>query len=95
MILVDDQPALAWQDGFVSGNGRHGALLHGPPDAERCVITHHTLVLPNGSESADAPPLADRMAQIRDLILAGESEAALRLAVPDGARQVPRPFHPA
>jgi hypothetical protein len=95
VILTDTEPALRWEDGFVSGNGRHGALLYGRPEAQRCVITHHSLVLPNGSESAEVPLLADRIDQIRDLILAGDSDVALAMAVPDGPHPAPQPFHPA
>ena len=95
MIIVDDEPAHRWEDGFVSGNGRHGALLHGSLAAERCVVTHHSLVLPNGSEHVRAPLLAERMDRIRELVLRGDSAAAVALSVPDGPHQVPQPFHPA
>lgn len=95
MIIVDDQPAQRWEDGFVSGNGRHGALVHGSLATERCVITHHALVLPNSSEHAQAPLLAERIDEIRALLLRGESAAALALSVPDGPRHDPQRFHPA
>ncbi|MGC0344122.1 hypothetical protein RKD20_009156 [Streptomyces sp. SLBN-8D4] len=31
------------EDDFPSGNGHHGALVFGERDAERAVVTHHTV----------------------------------------------------
>ncbi|MGW3096450.1 glycosyl hydrolase family 95 catalytic domain-containing protein [Streptomyces sp. NPDC001102] len=88
------RPAARWEDGFLSGNGRHGALVFGDPNDERVVVTQHTLVRPNGGESARPPRLADRLLQLQDRLLAGEPDAAETFT--DGRDlQWVQPFHPA
>lgn len=87
-------PAARWEDGFLSGNGRHGALLFGAPQDERVVVTHHTLVRPNGAEHARPPRLAAGLPALQDRLLAGELDAAERFT--DGRPlQWVQPFHPA
>ncbi|MGW3120352.1 glycosyl hydrolase family 95 catalytic domain-containing protein [Streptomyces sp. NPDC001107] len=87
-------PATRWEDGFLSGNGHHGALVFGDPNEERVVVTHHTLVRPNGGESARPPRLADRLPLLQDQLLAGELHAAETFT--DGRDlQWVQPFHPA
>ncbi|WP_200303441.1 glycosyl hydrolase family 95 catalytic domain-containing protein [Streptomyces adelaidensis] len=87
-------PAARWEDAFLSGNGRHGAMVFGDPDDDRVIVTHHTLVRPNGGESARPPQLADRLASLQDRLLAGEVTAAEEFT--DGRElQWVQPFHPA
>ncbi|MFG2789479.1 glycoside hydrolase N-terminal domain-containing protein [Streptomyces sp. NPDC048419] len=87
-------PASRWEDGFLSGNGRHGALVFGDPNDERVVVTHHTLVRPNGGEDARPPRLAARLPALQDQLLAGELHAAEDFT--DGRDlQWVQPFHPA
>ena len=43
------------------GNGRHGALIHGPPDAERVVVTHHHLTWPDAAAAPGAPDTPDML----------------------------------
>ncbi|CAM5503847.1 glycosyl hydrolase family 95 catalytic domain-containing protein [Streptomyces griseorubiginosus] len=87
-------PAARWEDGYLSGNGCHGALLFGDPRDERVVVTHHTLVRPNGAETARPPRLAARLPALQDRLLAGEPDAAERFT--DGRPlQWVQPFHPA
>ncbi|MFI8536048.1 glycosyl hydrolase family 95 catalytic domain-containing protein [Streptomyces aquilus] len=90
----EPRPAARWEDGFLSGNGRHGTLVFGEPNDERVVVTHHTLVRPNGSEHARPPELAAGLADLQDRLLAGELDAAERFT--DGRDlQWVQPFHPA
>jgi alpha-L-fucosidase 2 len=90
----EPEPAARWEDGFLSGNGHHGALLFGEPDDERVVVTHHTLVRPNGAEHARPPRLAAELPALQDRLLAGEHDAAERFT--DGRPlQWVQPFHPA
>ncbi|MGW5618421.1 glycosyl hydrolase family 95 catalytic domain-containing protein [Streptomyces sp. NPDC003877] len=89
----EPHPAGRWEDGFLSGNGRHGALVFGDPNAGQVVVTHHTLVRPNGRD--DRPPqLAASLAALQDRLLAGETTAAESFT--DGRPlQWVQPFHPA
>ncbi|MET9910800.1 glycoside hydrolase N-terminal domain-containing protein [Streptomyces sp. NPDC006476] len=90
----EPRPAERWEEGFLSGNGHHGALVFGDPDDERTVVTHHTLVRPNGGEKARPPRLAAQLPLLKDRLLAGELRAAE--AFTDGRDlQWVQPFHPA
>ncbi|WP_149825663.1 glycosyl hydrolase family 95 catalytic domain-containing protein [Streptomyces tailanensis] len=87
-------PAARWEDAFLSGNGRHGAMVFGDPNDDRVIVTHHTLVRPNGGEHAKPPRLADRLASLQDRLLAGEVTAAEGFT--DGRElQWVQHFHPA
>ncbi|MER5979089.1 glycoside hydrolase N-terminal domain-containing protein [Streptomyces sp. NPDC001857] len=89
----EPRPAVRWEDGFLSGNGHHGALVFGDPDDDRVVVTHHTLVRPNGAEHARPPELAARLADVQDRLLAGDLTAAEDFT--DGRPlQWVQPFHP-
>ncbi|RZU10787.1 glycosyl hydrolase family 95 catalytic domain-containing protein [Streptomyces sp. BK239] len=89
----EPRPAARWEDGFLSGNGHHGALVFGDPDDDRVVVTHHTLVRPNGAEHARPPELAARLADVQDRLLAGDLTAAEDFT--DGRPlQWVQPFHP-
>ncbi|WP_328750896.1 glycoside hydrolase family 95 protein [Streptomyces sp. NBC_00285] len=90
----EPEPATRWEDGFLSGNGRHGALLFGDPGDERVVVTHHTLVRPNGSEHARPPRLAAELPALQDRLLAGDLHAAEAFTDRRELQWV-QPFHPA
>lgn len=90
----ESHPAGRWEDGFLSGNGHHGALVFGEPNEERVIVTHHTLVRPNGAEQARPPQLAAELPALQDRLLAGELDAAESFT--DGRDlQWVQPFHPA
>ncbi|TDT30151.1 glycosyl hydrolase family 65 [Streptomyces sp. BK208] len=91
----EPEPAARWEDAFLSGNGHHGALVFGDPHADRVVVTHHTLVRPNGGDEYRRPPaLAAGLPALQDRLLAGDTTAAE--AFTDGRPlQWVRPFHPA
>ncbi|MEV0176874.1 glycoside hydrolase N-terminal domain-containing protein [Streptomyces sp. NPDC050803] len=87
-------PATRWEDAFLSGNGHHGALVFGDPNDDRVIVTHHTLVRPNGSEHTRPPQLAAGLPALQDRLLAGEKTAAESFT--DGRPlQWVQPFHPA
>ncbi|OUD00980.1 glycosyl hydrolase family 95 catalytic domain-containing protein [Streptomyces swartbergensis] len=89
----EPHPAARWEDGFLSGNGHHGALVFGEPDDERVVVTHHTLVRPNGRDPRP-PQLAADLPALQDRLLAGDTTAAESFT--DGRpHQWVQPFHPA
>ena len=93
--IRDTEPAAAWQDAFLAGNGRHGAMAYGHPHDETVIVTHHSLVAPNGSEGLVPPPLAARLAAVRELLLAGKSFDALDQFCAGWPENAPQPFHPA
>ncbi|MCX4984894.1 glycoside hydrolase N-terminal domain-containing protein [Streptomyces sp. NBC_00572] len=88
-------PATRWEDAFLAGNGRHGALVLGDPEDDRVIVTHHTLVRPNNAPADTAPPqLAAALPALQDALLAGDATAAERFTDGRPLRWV-RPFHPA
>ncbi|MEV5762087.1 glycoside hydrolase N-terminal domain-containing protein [Streptomyces tendae] len=91
----EPEPAARWEDAFLSGNGHHGALVYGDPDADRVIVTHHTLVRPDGDDGRRRPPaLAAALPALQDRLLAGDTAAAEDFT--DGRPlQWVRPFHPA
>ncbi|MFF4652051.1 glycoside hydrolase N-terminal domain-containing protein [Streptomyces sp. NPDC001380] len=107
--IHDTAPAARWEDCHLTGNGRHGALVHGATADETVVVTHHAMVRPRAAASPE-PPLPDPAAALRELqdaLVAGVRRAP---AAPDATAQDapapapaaaqdgpdgPRPFHPA
>ncbi|MFF5898910.1 glycoside hydrolase N-terminal domain-containing protein [Streptomyces argenteolus] len=87
-------PATRWEDAFLSGNGRHGAMVHGDPGDDRVIVNHHSLVRPNGSEALAPPELADGLGPLQDALLSGDTTAAESFG---GGRPLVwvQPFHPA
>ncbi|MFG3136832.1 glycoside hydrolase N-terminal domain-containing protein [Streptomyces sp. NPDC048211] len=90
----EPRPASRWEDAFLGGNGRHGAMVYGDPADDRVVVNHHTLVRPNGSEHLRPPELADRLDQLQSDLLAGDTTAAERFGAGRPLVWV-QPFHPA
>lgn len=93
--ISDTEPAAAWQDAFLAGNGRHGAMAHGRPHDETVIVTHHRLVAATGSAELLPPLLAPRLEAVRDLLLAGKSSDAVKLFCSGWPEHAPRSFHPA
>ena len=87
--------AAAWADAFLAGNGRRGALVFGQPRDKTVIVTQHRLVRPNGTAGQPPPRLAGRLAEVRALLLAGESAAALDRLCAGWPEHPPQPFHPA
>ncbi|WWQ69210.1 glycoside hydrolase N-terminal domain-containing protein [Streptomyces sp. Q6] len=90
----ETSPAARWEDAFLSGNGRHGALAFGDPYDDRVVVTHHSLVRPDGEPRPRPPALASRLADLQDRLLAGETDAAESFTDGRPLRWV-QAFHPA
>lgn len=90
----EPRPATRWEDAFLGGNGRHGAMVYGDPVDDRVIVNHHTLVRPNGSEHTRPPELADRLARLQHALLAGDTTAAERFGAGQPLVWV-QPFHPA
>ncbi|MFK3731904.1 glycosyl hydrolase family 95 catalytic domain-containing protein [Streptomyces sp. NPDC088090] len=88
-------PAARWEDAFLAGNGRHGALVYGDPVDDRVIVTHHTLVRPHHAPGdADPPRLADRLPALQDALLSGAPAAAEAFTDGRPLRRI-QSFHPA
>jgi len=61
------QPAKRWEDAFVTGNGRMGALVFGHPAEETIIGNHCRLFLPLGSRES-VPDLAQHLPELRSII---------------------------
>ncbi|MFJ4897629.1 glycosyl hydrolase family 95 catalytic domain-containing protein [Streptomyces sp. NPDC088727] len=90
----EPRPAVRWEDAFLGGNGRHGAMVYGDPADDRVIVNHHTLVRPNGSEHLRPPELAHRLDRLRDALLAGGTTAGEQFGAGRPLVWV-QPFHPA
>lgn len=90
----EPRPAARWEDAFLGGNGRHGAMVYGDPADDRVIVNHHTLVRPNGSEHLRPPELADRLDRLQSALLTGDTRAAEQFGAGRPLVWV-QPFHPA
>ncbi|MFB6673356.1 glycoside hydrolase N-terminal domain-containing protein [Streptomyces sp. NPDC056390] len=87
-------PATRWEDAFLSGNGTHGALVFGDPHDDRVILTHHTLVRPDGGPPPRPPALAAQLPHIQNQLLTGDVTAAEQFTDGRALRWV-QAFHPA
>jgi len=92
--IYDDAPATRWEDAFLAGNGEFGIMVFGDPYHEQIVHTHHRYVLPNGSVGLRPPDVAERLEQVRDLIMSGEPLRAQRVFSDGRTLAWTQPFHP-
>lgn len=92
-------PAKRWEDAFVTGNGRLGALLFGNPTSETLVINHCRLFLPLGNHEI-VPDLAPYVPELRRVIREKGYDAAMKFFLGKAREQgypgiIPTdPFHP-
>lgn len=92
--MYDTVSASSWADGFVTGNGEYGAVLHGAPTLEKVVLNHHRFVLPNGTRDVTPPVLADRLGAVRDKALAGDYWGAAGTYAEGWSLRWTQTFHP-
>jgi alpha-L-fucosidase 2 len=93
--IHDTAPATSWTDGFLTGNGEYGALLHGTPASEKVIFNYHRLVLPNGTRSVTPPVIAGRLQAVRDKALAGDYAGANRDFAAGWSLRWTQTYHPA
>ncbi|MGW3123912.1 glycosyl hydrolase family 95 catalytic domain-containing protein [Streptomyces sp. NPDC001107] len=93
--IHDTSPASSWTDGFLTGNGEYGAVLHGAPALEKVVFNHHRLVLPNGTRDLTPPVISGRLEGARDKALAGDYAGADRDFAAGWSLRWTQAYHPA
>ena len=64
---ISHTPALRWEDAFVTGNGRMGAMLFGNPTDETLVANHCRLFVPLGTREI-VPDLAQYLPRLRQIL---------------------------
>ncbi|RMF92941.1 MAG: hypothetical protein D6741_14365 [Planctomycetota bacterium] len=79
-------PGETWQDGFVSGNGRMGALIYGKPGEETLILNHCRLYLPLGSREI-VPRLAEYVPQVREMVRRRKYREAIAFLMEKGKEQ--------
>lgn len=67
ITLTSTQPANAWQDALIGGNGRQGVMVHGFPLDEKIVLNHEKLWVPAQPVKPDVPNIANAMKRAREL----------------------------
>ena len=70
-------PATEWKDGLPIGTGRLAAMVLGDPRAERVALNHEWLWR-GANRCRDTEPRADRLAEVRELLLSGQYEEGTR-----------------
>ncbi|MDX8032700.1 glycoside hydrolase N-terminal domain-containing protein [Lentzea sp. BCCO 10_0856] len=93
--IYDTSPATSWTDGFLTGNGEYGTVLHGDPAQEKVIFNYHRLVLPNGTRSVTPPVLAGRLEAVRDKALAGDYAGANKDFAAGWSLRWTQTYHPA
>ena len=92
--IYDTAAATAWTDGFLTGNGEYGAVLHGTPTLEKVIFNHHRFVLPNGSRGVLPPVNSGQLSRARDQAMSGNYSGATATFVNGWALRWTQTYHP-
>lgn len=76
--LYYDKPAAAWEEVLPLGNGRIGAMVWGDARCERMGLNHTNLWSGTGRDKNN-PDAVNYLDQVRELVFAGENEAAQQM----------------
>ena len=73
--FLSERPAETWEEGLISGNGTHGALVLGRPLDETIILTHACLYMPS---NRPLPPVdtGRNLQDIRAMMAAGHYQQA-------------------
>lgn len=66
--IVSSVPATRWEDGFLTGNGRMGAVVFGQPTSETIIVNHEKLFLPTSERKGVLPDLSKYLPKVRRII---------------------------
>ena len=78
-------PASRWDYGFLTGNGRIGAIVYGNPTRETIVLNHERLYLPH--PRPEICDLGKYLPEVRRIIREQGHVAALRFSLEKAAEQ--------
>lgn len=82
------QPAKTWQEGLLTGNGKHGTMVMGIPGNERITCVHEELFMPHMEPDVNpVTELKSLLPKVRDLVLNNESTEASQLVLNEANRQ--------
>jgi alpha-L-fucosidase 2 len=71
-VAFSQQPATAWQDSFVTGNGNHGTMVCGTPGSERVICVHSELFIRGFDRSkVTVPEIAKLLPEVRRQCVVG------------------------
>ena len=88
-VAFSGKPVTAWEDAFVTGNGRHGTMPCGTPGAERIIHVHEELFLRGFDRHGETlPDIAHLMPEVRRLCQEGRMKEAGDLACAEARRQL-------
>ena len=88
-VLWSEQPPVYWEDAFVTGNGKHGTMVFGNPKDNRIICTHEELFIRGWDRNKTAVPVTSPLIpEARQLMEAGQSDAAAKLITDEADRQL-------
>lgn len=97
--VSENTPAEKWEDSFVSGNGRMGAMYYGKPGDETLVANHCRLYLPMGSKEI-VPHLDGKMNEAKKVYMEKNPGQAINYLLGEAKQQgfpgiiFTDPYHP-
>ena len=88
-VTWSSRPALAWQDAFVTGNGKHGTMVTGSAGNEHVICVHDELFIRLWDRHKVAVAnIANLLPQIRKLSDSGKFTAAATLGANEARKQL-------
>lgn len=88
-IAWSAKPAIAWEDAFVTGNGRHGTMSTGKAGESRIICVHEELFIRGWDRRKIAVPnIAGLLPEVRRLSDSGKFNEAESLAVNEARKQL-------
>ena len=88
-VIWSEEPAIEWEHGFVTGNGRHGARVMGMTDSERIIISHEELFVRFWDRKIEmVADIAHLLPDVRRLIDEGKEREAYALANTEARKQL-------
>lgn len=88
-VVWSEQPAEAWEDAFVTGNGQQGTMVLGTPTDERIICVHEELFIRGWDYRKETVPhTASLMPEVRRLLAEGKNYESSALIADEADRQL-------